>query len=122
MSRRRDPSRRLKQFAREMRREPTDAERRLWFILRDRKLGGFKFRRQHPVGGYIIDFFCMEANVGVEADGGQHYDPEGKAYDERRSEVLAALGVEILRFSDYDVLKYSDAVARTILHRLEPSP
>jgi adenine-specific DNA-methyltransferase len=122
MSRRRDPSPRLKQFAREMRREPTDAERRLWFILRDRKLGGFKFRRQHPVGGYIIDFFCMEANVGVEADGGQHYDPEGKAYDERRSEVLAALGVEILRFSDYDVLKYSDAVARTILHRLEPSP
>jgi adenine-specific DNA-methyltransferase len=122
MSRRRDPSRRLKQFAREMRREPTDAERRLWFILRDRKLGGFKFRRQHPVGGYIIDFFGMEANVGVEADGGQHYDPEGKAYDERRSEVLAALGVEILRFSDYDVLKYSDAVARTILHRLEPSP
>jgi adenine-specific DNA-methyltransferase len=106
-----------------MRHEPTDAERKLWFILRDRKLGGFKFRRQHPIGGYIVDFYCEEARVGVEADGGQHYDPEGKTYDERRSHVLADRGVKILRFSDYDVLKFPDAVARTILHRLEePSP
>jgi adenine-specific DNA-methyltransferase len=123
MSHRRDPNPRLKQFAREMRREPTDAERKLWFILRDRRLGGFKFRRQHPVGGYIVDFFCMEARLGVEADGGQHYDPEGKAYDDRRSQVLTELGVEVLRFSDYEVIKHSDAVARTIFRRLtEPSP
>lgn len=79
MSKRRDPSPRLKTFARRMRAESTDAERKLWHILRDRKLGGFKFRRQHPVAGYIVDFFCLEAGVVVEADGGQHYNPAGLA-------------------------------------------
>src|SRR5688572_18697671 len=109
MSQRRDPSPRLKGFARQMRAESTDAERKLWFILRDRKLGGFKFRRQHPIAGYIVDFFCMEANLAIESDGGQHYDPEGLAYDERRTKVLAAQGVRVMRFQDDEVLKHPDA-------------
>jgi adenine-specific DNA-methyltransferase len=124
MSKRRDPSPRLKTFARRMRREPTDAERKLWHLLRDRRLGGFKFRRQHPVGGYILDFFCMEKMLSVEADGGQHYDPQGLAYDQRRSSVLTEHGIRTLRLSDYDILTDPDAVARTIFFHLteEPSP
>ena len=65
----RDHDRRLLHFAKDMRREPTDAEKRLWRLLRDRRLAGFKFRRQVPVGGYILDFYCMKEAVVVEADG-----------------------------------------------------
>jgi len=60
MTSRRDPNRRLLRFAREMRHQPTDAERKLWSLLRDRRLGGFKFRRQHPVAGYIVDFSARQ--------------------------------------------------------------
>ena len=107
-----------------MRAESTDAEQKLWSILRDRKLGGFKFRRQHPIAGYIVDFFCMEANLAVESDGGQHYDPEGLEYDARRTRTLAGLGVRVMRFQDHEVLKHPDAVARTIFNTLteRPSP
>src|SRR5438874_1632896 len=91
MSARRDPSRRLLHFARDMRRAPTQAEQRLWSLLRDRRLGGFKFRRQHPVGGYILDFFCESASTAIELDGTQHTTPEGIAYDERRTADLANL-------------------------------
>jgi adenine-specific DNA-methyltransferase len=102
-----------------MRASATDAEQKLWSILRDRKLGGFKFRRQHPVAGYIADFFCMDALLVVESDGGQHYDPEGLAYDGRRTKVLEERGIRVLRFQDCDVLKHPDAVARTIFHALQ---
>ena len=108
-----------------MRREPTDAEKRLWRLLRDRRLAGFKFRRQVPVGGYILDFYCMRAGVAVEADGGQHLDPVAERYDSRRAVVLAELGIRVLRFPDDDILKYPDAVAETIHSALvgeQPSP
>ena len=59
-------------FARRLRRDQTDVERKLWFALRDRRLHGFKFRRQQPVGSYIVDFICFEAKLIIELDGGQH--------------------------------------------------
>ncbi len=124
----RDHSRRLLTFAREMRRTPTDAERKLWYLLRRGKLDGYKFRRQVPVAGYILDFCCLEAGLGVEADGGQHYDPKGKEYDERRSEILSQKGFRIIRFSDIDILKHPDAVQATVYRELlaqtpsQPSP
>ncbi len=123
----RDYNQRLLKFAREMRLEPTDAEQRLWRILRDRRLSGFKFRRQHPIEGYIVDFYCIKAGLVIEADGAQHLDEQQLRYDARRSQVLQGLGVRVLRFPDIDVLKHSDAVALAILRELtdecrRPSP
>jgi very-short-patch-repair endonuclease len=121
----RDHSRKLLRFAREMRREPTDAEKRLWRVLRDRRLGGFKFRRQVPVAGYVLDFYCMRAGVVVEADGGQHLDAEQVACDRRREAALAGLGIRVVRFPDHEILKDPDAVSEAIYAVLageEPSP
>jgi very-short-patch-repair endonuclease len=101
---RRDPNPRLLKFAREMRQGPTDAERKLWYLLRRGKLDGYHFRRQVPVAGYIVDFCCLKAGLGVEADGSQHYDEKGKEYDKRRSEVLLAKQIRIIRFSHYEIL------------------
>ena len=105
-----------------MRVEPTDAERRLWSVLRSRQLSGFKFRRQHPVAGFIVDFICVKHRLVVEADGGQHLDDEAMAYDRRRSERLAQVGLRVLRFSDLEVLKAPRAVAEVIYEALVPSP
>jgi very-short-patch-repair endonuclease len=102
-----------------MRREPTDAERKLWSILRGKQLNEHRFRRQFPIGGYIVDFICLEANLAIEADGGQHVDAAGKLRDERRDASLAKQGVRVLRFSDIDILKQSDVVAEAILTELE---
>ena len=118
MPTRRDPDPRLRRFARDMRREPTEAEKKLWPLLRDRKLGGFKFRRQVPVEGYILDFFCEAASTAVELDGGQHAQPDAIDYDRCRSERLAELRIHVLRFSDYQALKDPLAIARTILRIL----
>ena len=101
-----------------MRAQPTDAERRLWFALRKHRLGGFRFRRQYPVAGYIVDFVCLAAKLIIEADGGQHGEPEALDYDQKRTAALAAIGFEILRFTDWDILKETDAVANTIYRRL----
>ena len=101
-----------------MRHEPTDAEKKLWSRLRDRRLGGFKFRRQVPLGGYIVDFFCDERNVAVELDGGQHNDPVGASRDAGRDEALRELGVQVLRFWDPDVLKETGSVCEAIVDAL----
>ena len=107
--------RRLLSFARRMRHEPTDAEKKLWSRLRDRRLNGLKFRRQFPFGGYVLDFFCEQVMLCVELDGGQHNDPEGMVRDAGRDAALAKLGVEVIRFWDPDVLKETDAVCEAIL-------
>jgi len=114
MPQKRDHSRRLITFARHGRKNPTDAEKKLWSLLRHGKLNGLHFRRQVPVAGYIIDFCCISAGLGVKADGGQHCDERGEEYDRRRSEILAGKGFRILRFSDYEILKHPEAVAETI--------
>ena len=114
---------RLLTFARDMRRDPTDAEKKLWHRLRDRRLSGFKFRRQAPFADFVLDFFCRERMLAVELDGGQHLDPEVAEYDRKREQALARMGVRILRFSDIDALKETDAVASRILDVLTtPSP
>jgi very-short-patch-repair endonuclease/gamma-glutamylcyclotransferase (GGCT)/AIG2-like uncharacterized protein YtfP len=120
----RDPTWRLRGFARIMRHEPTDAEQRLWSRVRDRRLGGFKFRRQVPIAGYIVDFFCTERRLALELDGGQHAEPENARRDARKEEVLRSRGIRTLRFSDMDVLKDTDVVLSEILRAVdaEPSP
>jgi very-short-patch-repair endonuclease len=118
MPRRHDRTPRLQTFAREMRREQTDAEKKIWQRLRDRRCGGFKFRRQVPVAGYIIDFLCERASLAIELDGEQHSEPAAVEYDRRRTEMLKERGIRVIRFTDHEVLRDPDAIARTILRVL----
>ena len=100
--------------ARAMRRAPTEAEQRLWRLLRDRRLSGLKFRRQVPVGPYIVDFLCVGARLIVEADGSQHGESR---HDEARAAFLAREGWTVLRFWNHDILRSGDSVVETILAR-----
>ncbi|GAB2508278.1 hypothetical protein GCM10027084_24270 [Pseudoxanthomonas sangjuensis] len=100
----------LKQRSRELRSQMTDAERRLWDILRERQIRGFKFRRQQPLGNYIVDFICLEARLVLEVDGGQH----GDEADHRRDAWLRGQGFVVLRFCNHDVLSNTDGVYQTI--------
>lgn len=91
------------QYARQNRRQPTPAEDLLWNLLSDKQLGGFKFRRQHPAGPYILDFYCHAARLSVELDGGYHLDTEQQQYDTIRTEDLRHLGILELRFTNKDL-------------------
>lgn len=104
--------------ARDLRHRSTDAERSLWNALRNRRVEGHKFRRQHPIGPYIADFVCLEARLVVELDGGQHYTHEGRLADARRTRYLEVMGFDVLRFSDRDVLLEQEAVMSVVLERL----
>ncbi|SFR88275.1 Very-short-patch-repair endonuclease [Dyella sp. OK004] len=107
--------------ARVLRRTSTDAEQALWYRLRSRHLMGWKFRRQHEIGGYIADFVCSDAMLIVELDGGQHADKV--AYDERRSCELQTMGYRVLRFWNNDVLTNIDGVLEVIVEALaNPAP
>ncbi len=114
----RDTDPRLLQFAHELRNRSTDSEQRLWQRLRNRRLGGFKFRRQYPIEGYVVDFICIEAKLVVELDGGQHADEAAIEYDRRRSEAIEAHGFRVIRFWDCDVLRDLDAVEQMIYREL----
>jgi very-short-patch-repair endonuclease len=106
--------------ARMLRRDMTDAERRLWSALRHRRIAGHKFRRQHPVGPYILDFACVEMRLAIEADGGQHADSER---DLHRTAWLEGEGWRVLRFWNNDILGNIEGVAARILEALEiPHP
>jgi very-short-patch-repair endonuclease len=105
--------------ARYLRENLTDAERKLWSVLRNRRLEGSKFVRQLPIGPYVADFACREQNLIVEVDGGQH---SGSATDEARTQALAGYGYAVLRFWNNDVLQNLDGVAQTILARLAKAP
>ena len=102
--------------ARQLRAEQTDAERRLWALLGGRRLGGFKFRRQHPINGYFADFACAAAKLVVEADGGQH--AERAADDARRTADLEAAGWRVIRFWNNDILQNTEGVAQAILDEI----
>jgi adenine-specific DNA-methyltransferase len=113
--------------ARELRAAAPDAEHALWRHLRNRQLGGYKFRRQHPIGPYFADFACIETCLVVELGGGQHYEAAGIEADARRSVALAEHGFAVLRFSNRDALLETDAVLQRILnwlqaHRPHPNP
>ena len=107
--------------ARGLRQTMTDAERTLWRHLRNRQLSGLKFRRQHEIDRYIVDFVCTEALLIVELDGGQHADQVN--YDERRTQQLEAMGYRVLRFWNNDVLVNIDSVLEVVMEALaSPAP
>lgn len=98
--------------AKRMRREPTYPEYRLWMKLRSGQIGGLRFRRQHPIGPYIVDFFCARAKLAIELDGVSHDDRA--AYDDQRTGFLDASGVRVIRFADDEVLTNLDNVLQVI--------
>lgn len=106
----------LGQRARSMREEPTEAEHKLWLLLRDRRFSGFKFRRQVQIGSYIVDFVCPSKRLIVEADGGQHAE---STYDEVRDAWLKAQDFRIRRFWNADILRRGDEVRDTLWHDLD---
>jgi len=108
----------LKEFAREFRKNMTDAERFLWAKVRRKGLKGYNFYRQKNIGNYIVDFYCPKAKLVIEIDGGQHYSEEGRKKDTVRDGYLAGLGFTVLRFSDREVLKNIDGVIERIYERL----
>ena len=113
-------TRELKIFrARELRKSQTQAERALWSVLRNHRLGGHRFRRQHPVGHYIVDFVCLENRLVVELDGGQHL--ESVDYDGARTAYLENCGFSIVRFWNNQVLNEMTGVNEAILLALKPT-
>ncbi len=99
--------------ARQLRRRMTDAEEALWKLLRRNKLDGMRFRRQHAVGRFILDFYCPDRKIAVEVDGSIHEDQ--RDYDQSRDEVLSQYGIRVIRFQNDEVLKDSDSVLERIL-------
>ena len=105
--------------AKAMRRNPTEAERRLWSILRSHRLAGFKFKRQQSLGNYIVDFVNFERRLIVEADGSQHAE---SAYDTVRDAWLKSQNFRVLRLWNNDILRDAEAAANAIWHALHQAP
>jgi len=106
--------------ARRLRREQTDDEKELWHALKARRFAGFKFRREHPVGIYWLDFFCPTAKLSIELDGSHHGLPEQRQHDVEREKFLAARGIEEMRFWNRQWRKNREGVLLEIwnaLHR-----
>ena len=105
----------VRQRARELRQNQTPAEQILWRRLRGSQLAGYKFRRQHPIGRFIVDFYCAAARLVVEVDGDVHAEDEQAAYDVARTDCLEAEGYRVLRVTNDDVYRRLDGVMEVIL-------
>jgi chorismate synthase len=108
----------LKDFAKANRKNPTDAEIALWQQLRNKNIDGFKFRRQHPIAGFIPDFVCLDAKLIVEVDGGYHTNEEQQQYDEARTTWLNEYKYELLRYTNQEVLNQTEKVVAEIKEKL----
>ena len=106
----------ITQSARNLRRHMSGAEQRLWYLLRRRQLDGFRFRRQQPIGPFIVDFVCLKERLVVELDGGSHTETQG--YDEVRTTWLEAKDYRVLRFWNNDVMGNQESVIDRILEAL----
>jgi adenine-specific DNA-methyltransferase len=108
------------QRARRLRRSATDAENRLWSRLRNRQIANLKFRRQHPLGNRIVDFFCAEAKLAIELDGSGHLTDNGQKSDLDREIELYEKGIRVLRFYNHDIAKNLDGVLNEIIYVVDP--
>src|SRR6266700_20777 len=106
-------------FRRKLRHDQTDVERKLWSLLRSRQLESYKFRRQHSIGRYVVDFCCLERRVIIELDGGQHQDQAD--YDEKRTQFLETKGFRVIRVWDNEVFQQTDAMVEKIESALNAS-
>lgn len=112
----------LMALARQLRRDQTDVERLLWRLLRNQRFCGLKFRRQHPIEPYVLDFYCHEERLGIKLDGGQHAAPDTQRSDTARTAFLESEGITIVRFWNHEVLQDPEAVLERLYRSLEPSP
>ena len=110
----------MKERAKERRRNSTEAENRMWYYLRNRRLGGYKFVREQVIGHYIADFVCREKKIIIEIDGGQHMD--AVQYDLMRTKHLENNGYKVVRFWNHDVLQNIQAVMDSILNIIDTMP
>ena len=108
----------LKHFQKQLKSNQTHAEDRLWYHLRDRRMDGYKFRRQAIIDQYIVDFICFEKQLILECDGGQHNQQEAISYDQARTLHLTCKGYQVLRFWNDDILKQTSSVLETIRQAL----
>jgi very-short-patch-repair endonuclease len=97
-----------------LRKNATDAERKLWSILRNRRIAGLKFFRQYSIGSYVLDFYCPERRLAIEVDGGQHADIYGQQHDTHRDSHLRELNISVIRFWNNDVLQNIEGVRQRI--------
>mgnify|MGYP001282072607 FL=1 len=108
-------SRKTTERAQRLRREATPAERKLWARLKAKQLNGLQFRRQHPIGPYIVDFYCAALKLAIEIDGDSHGSEEALRRDEKRSAFIASKGVRIIRFWNSDIYERLDGALADIL-------
>ena len=115
----------MRKRARVLRKDSTDAEQKLWHAVRAHRLNGVGFRRQSPIGPYIVDFVSHATKVIIELDGGQHYDSAHEAHDARRDSFLRSKGFRVLRFSNYEVMTNLEGVwtviAAAVVEAVTPS-
>ena len=102
------------QHAKELRATPTEAEQKLWALLRNRQVKGKKFRRQHALADYVLDFYCHECKLAIELDGNHHNSDEAKEYDQARTVLLNEHGITVLRFWNKEVIKETEKVLQKI--------
>lgn len=107
------------QRARQLRQVETWAEKLMWRWLRDRRFSSYKFRRQHPVGNYYLDFFCEEAELNIELDGSQHGFPGQQKHDLEREQFLQSHGIKTLRFWNPQLRRNAQNVRDTIFDELQ---
>ncbi len=112
----------LIEFARKLRQEATDPEALLWACLRGRRFNKRKFRRQHPAAPYVLDFYCADLKLSIELDGGQHNTIEGRQHDKEREAFLRSQGIETLRFTNDEMMRYTDSVLNVIWNRTALTP
>lgn len=103
----------------QLRNNATQAEKLLWYELKKSQLAGRKFRRQHSIGKYILDFYCPEERLAIELDGGQHEDDKQKVHDEVRTEYLNNLRISVIRFKNTDIIFGRDLVVKKILEKIQ---
>jgi len=105
--------------ARTLRKKPTWAEKMMWSWLRDRRFSAYKFRRGFPIGKYFLDFYCREASLSVELDGGQHGFPDQQAHDAERTKFIASMGIKELRFWNGQLRREKQFVRDVIFNALQ---
>jgi very-short-patch-repair endonuclease len=113
------PVKDLRELAKTLRKNQTEAEGYLWQFLRDRRLAGYKFRRQYPIGNYILDFYCPQKKLAIELDGGQHGTDRGLAYDQQRATILEKYGIKVLRYWDNEVFQNTNDILDDIIQELD---
>ena len=108
----------LKKYSRELRKNMTGAESRLWSRIRMKQIDGLQFFKQRIIGNYIVDFYCPKAKLVIEVDGSQHYSSEGILAGNKRDGYLKTIGLTVLRFNDVDVFKNTEGVVERIVQVL----